>query len=295
MNTSAQIIPIRQEMPVTGLPSVPVSSIRRFKDQPRIIFDQDKLKALADSIKEYGLQQPISVVVLRGDEQHDYELKDGERRWLAHQIAGIERIDVIIDHETRPGTQHLQSLIANFNREGHTYMETSNALVKEKQNGVPAESLATACGKSVGWVYQHLALQNLHPDLQKLLNAGSNKKKLRFNPAYELSKLPLEQQVSAYNKMRKIPGAAERINFIKSKGGNPIAPRAKRPAREAKSLKNLVYMVKSGVERFANLKKTDFKAMMEKLEPAEIPALISQLKAGAESLQELASFVENFQ
>ena len=59
-------------------------------------------------------------------------------------------------------------------------------------------------------------------------------------------------------------------------------------------MQNFIVRLESGVERFAGLKKSDFKTMIEKLEPTEVDVLVGQLKSGAESLLELASFVENF-
>ncbi|MEA3323170.1 MAG: ParB/RepB/Spo0J family partition protein, partial [Patescibacteria group bacterium] len=166
METAAKVVPIHPKTEKKVL-SVLVASIRRYVDQPRTEFDDDALRALADSIVEHGLQQPVTVVALE-DCRHDFELKDGERRWRAHQLANLEYIEVIVDYKTKSGEQHLQSLISNFNRKDHTPMEISNAFVKERASGTTVDSLAKACGKSTTWVYQHLSLQNLHHKLQKL-------------------------------------------------------------------------------------------------------------------------------
>lgn len=295
MSETQKIFPIKQEAQnEKEIITVPVSSIRRYEEQPRTEFDQGGLEALAESIKEYGLQQPITVVVLKDDKVHDYELKDGERRLRAHQIAGIEYIDVIVDYETKPGQQHLQSLISNFNRAGHTPIEISNALAKERENGVTAAALAVACGKSDVWVYQHLSLQNLHPDLQELMSERSSKKKLRLQSAYELSRIESPgKQLAIHAEVQKIKGGAQKIAYIKQASGREVIPRQKRPARDARNLQNFVERMDNGVERFAGMNQEEFKVMLSRLQTTEIDVLIDQLKGGAEALLELADFVKN--
>lgn len=67
--------------------NIPVDSVLVNPDQPRQEFDPDELQTLADSIKEHGLIQPISVEgPMPGGE---YILIDGERRWRAHQMLGL--------------------------------------------------------------------------------------------------------------------------------------------------------------------------------------------------------------
>ncbi|NTV40951.1 MAG: ParB/RepB/Spo0J family partition protein [Candidatus Moranbacteria bacterium] len=274
---------------------VPVSSIRRFRDQPRQNFDPASLRALAKNIQAEGLQTPITVLIVEDDPEFSYEIKDGERRWRAHKIAGIENIAVIVDYETKPGTQHLKSLIANFHREGHTIMDTSNALAKEKNAGVSVEVLMSACGKSNAWVYQHLSLQNLHPDLKALLSEKSSDKKLRFMPAYELSKLPKNKQLKAYEQMKKVSGATEKIDLLKSISGVSIVPRAKRPDREAANLQRFANKVISVVERLEDRKESDFKMMLRMFNSQEINDLVDKLQTGSKSLAELADILKNHQ
>ena len=82
------------------------------REQPRKKFDEDALLELAESIKQYGVLQPLLV-----QEREDYyEIVAGERRWRAAKIAGIKEIPVIIKKLTRQEIMEI-SLIENIQRE----------------------------------------------------------------------------------------------------------------------------------------------------------------------------------
>ena len=70
-----------------------VSQIEPNKSQPRTEFDRDKLEILADSIKKYGVLQPIVVKKL---DNGFYKIIAGERRWRASKLAGIDKIPVVV-------------------------------------------------------------------------------------------------------------------------------------------------------------------------------------------------------
>ena len=75
--------------------SLPISDLQRNKYQPRSIFDEDKLDELSSSIKENGIIQPIAVRPNKY-ENGKFEIIAGERRWLAAQRAGLNKVPVII-------------------------------------------------------------------------------------------------------------------------------------------------------------------------------------------------------
>ena len=77
----------------SGVNKIEVSLIKPNPNQPRKIFDEEKLQELSASIKEHGLLQPIVVVE---DEDGTYTLIAGERRLRAHKLANIEEIKAII-------------------------------------------------------------------------------------------------------------------------------------------------------------------------------------------------------
>ena len=71
---------------------VKITKVEPNREQPRKNFDEDSLQELADSIKQFGLLQPILVQ----NRKDYYEIIAGERRWLAAKLAGLKEIPVII-------------------------------------------------------------------------------------------------------------------------------------------------------------------------------------------------------
>lgn len=91
---------------------VKITKVEPNRDQPRKTFDEDTLQELADSIKQYGLLQPILVQ----DRKDYYEIIAGERRWRAAKIAGLKEVPVIIKNYTEQEIMEI-SLIENIQRE----------------------------------------------------------------------------------------------------------------------------------------------------------------------------------
>lgn len=91
---------------------VKITKIEPNREQPRKHFDEDALQELADSIKQYGLLQPILVQ----DRKDYYEIIAGERRWRASKLAGLKEVPVIIKNYTEQEVMEI-SLIENIQRE----------------------------------------------------------------------------------------------------------------------------------------------------------------------------------
>src|SRR5487761_413779 len=103
--------------------TVKLSEIKANPEQPRQVFDNDKLEELATSIREIGLVQPV---ILRQN-GGKYELIAGERRWRACKLAGLETIPAIIKDITEKEVL-LESFIENIQREDLTTIERENAI-----------------------------------------------------------------------------------------------------------------------------------------------------------------------
>lgn len=110
---------------VSELRHVPIANISNDPHQPRREFDEEALEALAQSIAEHGVLQPI-VVTPHGD---GYQIVAGERRWRAAQRAGLTKIPAII--RTLGGQHKLElALIENLQREDLGILETATAFLK---------------------------------------------------------------------------------------------------------------------------------------------------------------------
>ena len=195
---------------------VRVDRIKPFPGQPRKHFDVDELGSLADSLKQEGQQAPV-IVVKSGDPDYDYELVDGERRWRAAKLIGLKELFAVLTTVEDAGKQHLKAVILNFNRAEHPPIEVSNALhYQMTEGGKTSSELAAALGKSVAWVYQHLSLQKLHQDLQRLLGPPTPKEEqLRMQIAHLLSRAPKEAQLALYSEITAVKNP--RLQILKAK------------------------------------------------------------------------------
>ena len=94
------------------LKTLKITNVEPNRDQPRKRFDQEALEELAESIKEYGLIQPIVVTKKDGY----YSIVAGERRWRASKLAGLTEIPAIIREDNEKVNSEI-SLIENMQRE----------------------------------------------------------------------------------------------------------------------------------------------------------------------------------
>ena len=99
-----------------------INEVEPNRDQPRKNFDEDALQELADSIKQFGLLQPILVQ----DKGEYYEIIAGERRWRAAKLAGLKEVPVIIRNYSSQEIVEI-SLIENIQREDLNPIEEAQA------------------------------------------------------------------------------------------------------------------------------------------------------------------------
>jgi len=151
-----------------GLLDIPVSAIGRNPRQPRGGFPEETLEALARSIREVGVLQPVVVRPRDGG----YELVAGERRLRAAKLAGLATIPAIV----RQGddTESLrEALIENIHREDLSPLELAAAFQELLEDlGVTQEMLAERLGYSRAHVANTIRLLSLPGDVQRLLAEG---------------------------------------------------------------------------------------------------------------------------
>ncbi|MEU6318181.1 ParB/RepB/Spo0J family partition protein [Streptomyces sp. NPDC047009] len=153
--------------------TLPIDQIHRNERQPREYFDPQSLRELADSIKRFGLMQPIEV---RKDGDAGYEIVAGERRWRAHQIVELAEIKCIITADDLTEMERFKRSVAeNINRADMTPMEEAKAFrrILDEQEGAEAKDVAKEFGKSSQYVMLRLALLDLTEDVQKHVNSGA--------------------------------------------------------------------------------------------------------------------------
>lgn len=163
-----------------------VNEIRPNPYQPRKTFNEEALNELAESIKNYGVFQPIIVKKgIRG-----YDLIAGERRLRASKLAGLEKIPAIVKEFTDDEMREI-SLLENLQRENLTAIELAWAYKGIIDNlDIRQEDLAKKIGKSRSHVTNTLGLLNLPEDVQKQILNGE----ISMGHARVLSKMEDEEE-----------------------------------------------------------------------------------------------------
>jgi ParB family chromosome partitioning protein len=147
---------------------VPISHIKPNALQPRSHFDEESMSALAASIREVGLLQPVLVREV-DDEDESYELIAGERRWRAARRAGLQTIPVLVQVANDVASLE-QALVENLHREDLNALEEAAAyqqLIDEF--GLTHEQVATRMGKGRATVTNTLRLLQLPAGAQRAL------------------------------------------------------------------------------------------------------------------------------
>lgn len=173
-DTPAAITPDPAEVQEDGsgerLQRLPLEQLRRGRFQPRREMDPDRLEELAASIRAQGVMQPIVARPLPGGDS--YEIIAGERRWRAAQLAGLERIPVIVRELSDEAAMAL-GLIENIQREELTPIEEAVALQRlVGEFGMTQQALANTIGKSRTTVTNMLRLLKLSGEVRELLDRG---------------------------------------------------------------------------------------------------------------------------
>jgi ParB family chromosome partitioning protein len=148
--------------------------------QPRLSYEEDSLRELADSIREHGVLQPI-LVRPTGSK---YELIAGERRWRASGLAQRETIPAIVvefDEETALEV----SIIENLQREDVTPLEEAAMFRKMTDLGYSVRQLAQKIGKDKGYVENRMRLSDAPPEIRELVSV----RKDTLSHAYELMRI----------------------------------------------------------------------------------------------------------
>ncbi|MEQ8705939.1 MAG: ParB/RepB/Spo0J family partition protein [Phaeodactylibacter sp.] len=148
---------------------LPVVQIAPNPDQPRKEFEPEALQELADSLKTYGLIQPITV---RRFNDHEYQIISGERRWRAAQLAKLEEIPAYIRIASDQEMTEM-ALVENIQRENLNPMEVAfsyHRLIEEFK--LSHEMLATRVGKKRATITNYLRLLDVHLEVMKTLKSG---------------------------------------------------------------------------------------------------------------------------
>lgn len=159
------------------LRQVRLSEIRPNPFQPRRVFDEAGLEELADSIRRVGLLQPLLV---RPARDGGYELVAGERRWRAAQLAGLERVPVVVRPMDDQDTAVL-ALVENLQREDLGFFEEALAYQELLSRfGLTQEQLARLLGKQQSTIANKLRLLRLPEEVrERIVDGGLSERHAR--------------------------------------------------------------------------------------------------------------------
>ena len=174
---------------------LPVDLIQQGQFQPRMVFNEEALQDLANSIKAQGVVQPI--LVRPNGTGDKYEIIAGERRWRAAQMAGLHEIPVVL-RQIDDQTAMCMALIENIQREDLNPLEQAQGLARLLDEfGMTHEGIADAVGRSRSTVSNMLRLLDLNTTVKEMLGTG----KLEMGHARALLGLPEKDQVEAAAKV----------------------------------------------------------------------------------------------
>jgi ParB family transcriptional regulator, chromosome partitioning protein len=180
----ASLIPQRSQG--GGSIEIPLSRIQPNPRQPRQRIGEAELEALAASIREHGVLQPVLVT----ETLDGYQLIAGERRFRASRIAGLERIPAIVRHLA--DRDHLElALVENLQREDLGPMEEAVAFRSLVDDfGMSHDEIATRIGRARSTIANTIRLLDLDPRVQGALTEGT----ISEGHARALGGMPTEQQ-----------------------------------------------------------------------------------------------------
>ena len=212
-----------------GSVTIPVAQIEPGLNQPRKHFDEEALAALADSIAQHGLLQPLAVRALDGG---FYQIIAGERRWRAARMAGLSEVPVVVlDADDR--TVMELALIENLQRQDLNPMEEAagyRSLIEDY--GLTQEEAAQRVSRSRPAVANAMRLLALPQEVQWLIEQGN----LSAGHGRALLSLPTPEEQIAFAEEIKahhwsVRETEERIRRILHQMNQPDEPKEDAPLK----------------------------------------------------------------
>lgn len=177
---------------------IPIDQVEPLPGQPRVYFDEEELESLAESIRKNGQRTPGEVTELYGLKKGRYQLVDGERRFRACKMAGMEYYRAYLATSSRnisDDENFRRACIANFSRSDHTpYEELMMVDRMLNQMNMRVTDVATDLSKAPVWVsHRKLIVENTVDEVVVLIREHD----IPISVAKEISDLPRHRQEAA--------------------------------------------------------------------------------------------------
>ena len=201
--------------------TVKLSKIEPNREQPRKSFNEEQLAELADSIKKFGVLQPLLVQ----KKKDIYEIIAGERRWRAAKLAGLKEVPVVI-REYSPQQAMEIALIENVQRENLNPIEEALAYQKLMQEfQLKQEEIAERVSKNRTTITNSMRLLNLTKEVQQMLVEG------RITSGHARALLAVEDPAAQLELARKIE--QERLRVRETEKAVKLLGREKKEKKKA--------------------------------------------------------------
>lgn len=195
MRKTKSILDIFDRQDTNRIVMIPSSKIRPSRYQPRLRFDEEAMEELAESIRENGLIQPITVRKI----EEGYEIIAGERRFRACIMAGYTDIPCYIMTPTEEQAAQM-ALVENVQRENLSAIEEAKSYVQiMRQSSLTQEQVAKKIGKSQSAVANKIRLLNLPDEIQQAIIDG----RITERHGRALLNAPEDQQKEVYRTIVK--------------------------------------------------------------------------------------------
>jgi ParB family chromosome partitioning protein len=241
--------------PAAGELSIPLDKLRSNPDQPRKRFGEEELRELADSIREYGIIEPI---IAEADGEGAYTIIAGERRFRAARLAGLTEAPVIV-RSYSANDRMLVALIENVQRSDLNPVEEAEGYKKLMEfTGLSQDEVAAKVGKNRSTVANALRLLKLPEKARQSLEKGE------LSPGHARSLLSVSEEAAQDTLYREILDkglsvreAEKRAAALNGRTGEPgqeeaagKEPPGPRESRPAKRPPELVDMEEKLIEKF---------------------------------------------
>ncbi len=202
---------------------IKINEIEPNREQPRKRFDEEALEELAESIKRYGLIQPI-VVAKKGDY---YEIIAGERRWRASKKAGLKEIPAIVREDNEKENSEI-SLIENIQREDLNVVEKAVGIkVLMDRYSLTQQQMSEIIGKSRSAIANTIRILNLDERVLELAKEG------KLSEGHCRALLAIEEGDKQYDMALKLIEAGSNVREAEEKTKNKRQAPKKDKRKEA--------------------------------------------------------------
>lgn len=287
---------------------IPTNRIRRYPGQPRMFIDPLALLDLQKSIAEIGQRRPVIVKVVQGDPVHDYELIDGERRWLCCKRLGIAKMKAVFEEPADDDEQFLSAVVANIPSQPHSPLEIAHAidrLRKSKQmHGVPVTEAMNRIGATFGhdyaWAYRYHRLLELDPRVQALMD-GKRTEEERLNTSiatFLIGRSPETQVKIAMRALSQGWGLRQVELFaaqLTAETGEVRVGRRKKPVDHYRNLLSFLRRLKEGTGFLLSMPNKVFEEMFLRRDPEDREKVLEEVKTCRADLAEIEQVLKRLE